>query len=180
MSKRQSSILAFLGAKDENASAAINVTAPPSTPDSVKTKQTPLREAKPSSPFPLPSSPLQLNEEKEGEERYEWLVNIKDSSGRPPTDPEYDSSTLFIPPIQWKKFTPFEKQFWEIKSIHYDSVVFFKKGKFYELYENDAEIAATLFDLKIADRVNMKMAGVPEASFSFWAAKFVNAGYLFF
>lgn len=124
------------------------------------------------------TSPRDNFDEKDVEERYEWLVEVRDSQGRTNSDPDYDPSTLFIPQAQWKKFTPFEKQFWEIKSTHYDSVVFFKKGKFYELYENDADIGAALFDLKIADRVNMKMAGVPEASFSFWAAKFVNAGYL--
>lgn len=168
MSKRQSSILSFLGSKEENLPTAINLCAPPSTPESAKSKSSVIKEAIPSSP---------LHDEKDSDERYEWLINIRDSLGRIPSDPNYDSTTLYIPQSQWKKFTPFERQFWEIKSTHYDSVVFFKKGKFYELYENDADLAASLFDLKIADRVNMKMAGVPEASFTFWASKFVNAGY---
>jgi DNA mismatch repair protein MSH6 len=29
----------------------------------------------------------------------------------------------------------FEKQFWQIKQDHFDVVLFFKKGKFYELFE---------------------------------------------
>lgn len=89
---------------------------------------------------------------------------------------DYNPRTLYIPPAQWNKFTPFEKQFWEIKAAHFDTVVFFKKGKFYELYENDAEIGAREFDLKMTDRVNMKMAGVPESSFDLWASRFVAAG----
>ena len=84
---------------------------------------------------------------------------------------------MFIPDWQWSKFTPFEKQFWEIKSQFFDTVVFFKKGKFFELYENDADIGAREFNLKMTDRINMRMAGVPEATFDFWAAKFVGKGY---
>lgn len=55
--------------------------------------------------------------------------------------------------------------------------MFFKKGKFYELYEKDADIGAQLFDLKRTDRVNMSMVGVPEASLDHWACQFVAKGY---
>ena len=53
------------------------------------------------------------------------------------------------------------------------------KGKFYELYENDAIIANTKFDLKIAGggRANMKLAGIPEMSFEYWAKEFISHGY---
>ncbi|CAH6719357.1 DNA mismatch repair protein Msh6p [[Candida] jaroonii] len=116
---------------------------------------------------------------KENEERYQWLVNIKDGEQRTIDDPEYDPRTLYVPQSAWAKFTPFEKQYWEIKSLMWDTVVFFKKGKFYELYENDAIIANTKFDLKIAGggRANMKLAGIPEMSFDYWAREFINSGY---
>lgn len=58
-----------------------------------------------------------------------------------------------------------------------DTIVFFKKGKFYELYEMDATIGHQLFDLKLTDRVNMRMVGVPEASLDLWANQFVAKGY---
>lgn len=79
-----------------------------------------------------------------------------------PGEPGYDPSTLYIPPSSLQKFTEFESQYWEIKRFHWDTIIFFKKGKFYELYEKDAEIAKEKLDLKLTDRVNMKMAGVPE------------------
>ena len=47
-----------------------------------------------------------------------------------------------------------------------------------ELYESDADIGHQLFDLKMTDRVNMRMVGVPEASFDGWAARFVAKGYV--
>jgi DNA mismatch repair protein MSH6 len=49
-------------------------------------------------------------------------------------------------------------------------------GKFYELYEKDADIGHREFDLKLTDRVNMKMVGVPEKTFATWASKFIALG----
>ncbi|CCF55675.1 hypothetical protein KAFR_0A02370 [Kazachstania africana CBS 2517] len=116
---------------------------------------------------------------KQNEERYQWLVNETDAQGRPPTDPEYDPRTLHIPSSAWNKFTPFERQYWEIKSKMWDCVVFFKKGKFFELYEKDALLGNSLFDLKLAGngRANMQLAGIPEMSFEYWASQFIQHGY---
>lgn len=113
----------------------------------------------------------------EPEQRYPWLANIRDIDGHPIGDPEYDPRTLYIPPLAFSKFSPFEKQYWEIKQKFWDTVVFFKKGKFYELYENDATIGHQLFDLKLTDRVNMRMVGVPESSLDHWANQFVAKGF---
>ncbi|EAW10298.1 mismatch repair ATPase MSH6 [Aspergillus clavatus NRRL 1] len=114
---------------------------------------------------------------KEPEDRYPWLANIRDMDGHPPNHPDYDPRTIYIPPLAWSKFSPFEKQYWEIKQKFWDTVVFFKKGKFYELYENDATIGHQLFDLKLTDRVNMRMVGVPEMSLDHWANQFVAKGF---
>lgn len=111
------------------------------------------------------------------EERYKWLADIKDAQGHSPGDAEYDCRTLYIPKSAWAKFTPFERQYWEIKKDLLDTMVFFKKGSFFELYEMDADIGSKEFDLKMVDRVNMRMVGVPEATFEMWAARFVAAGY---
>ncbi|KAK9454573.1 muts domain V-domain-containing protein [Dipodascopsis uninucleata] len=117
--------------------------------------------------------------EAENEERYSWLVNVRDADGNPVGHPDYDPRTLFIPKSAWAKFTAFETQYWDVKSKMFDTVVFFKKGKFYELYERDADIAHTEFDLKLAGggRANMRLAGVPEMSFDHWASSFIAKGY---
>lgn len=130
-------------------------------------------------PQQVKPKPAKKSFEKENEERYQWLVNIRDAEKRTEDDPNYDPRTLYVPSSAWAKFTAFEKQYWEIKSKMWDTVVFFKKGKFYELYENDATIANTKFDLKIAGggRANMKLAGVPEMSFEYWAKEFISNGY---
>ena len=114
---------------------------------------------------------------KEPEERYPWLQNILDANQNPPGHPDYDRTTIHIPRSAQNKFSPFETQYWEIKSKLWDTIVFFKKGKFYELYENDATIGHQLFDLKMTDRVNMRMVGVPESHLELWVNQFVAKGY---
>ncbi|KEP51775.1 MSH6-DNA mismatch repair-like protein [Rhizoctonia solani 123E] len=116
-------------------------------------------------------------DKKVNEETYSFLKDPKDKDGARHAEEGSDPRTLFIPKTAWNSFTPFEKQFWEIKQNHYDTVLFFQKGKFFELYENDAQIGHSEFDLKLTDRVKMKMVGVPESSFQFWAAKFLAKGY---
>ena len=111
------------------------------------------------------------------EDRYPWLANVLDLDKNPLGHPDYDPRTLYIPPAGLAKFSPFERQYWEIKQKLWDTVLFFKKGKFYELYENDATIGHQLFDLKLTDRVNMRMVGVPESSLDHWANQFVAKGF---
>ncbi|KAF7867339.1 hypothetical protein EAF04_005422 [Stromatinia cepivora] len=111
------------------------------------------------------------------DQRYEWLANERDIDRNPPGHPDYDPRTLYIPPMAFNKFTPFEKQYWEIKQKCWDTILFFKKGKFYELYERDATIGHQIFDLKLTDRVNMSMVGVPEMSLQHWANQFLAKGY---
>ncbi|KAJ5142852.1 uncharacterized protein N7515_001639 [Penicillium bovifimosum] len=124
-----------------------------------------------------PSTRKEKAHTREPEQRYSWLASLKDIDGNPQGHPDYDPRTVYIPPLAWSRFSPFEKQYWEIKQKFWDTVVFFKKGKFYELYENDATIGHQLFDLKLTDRVNMRMVGVPEMSLDHWANQFVAKGY---
>ncbi|WVZ72571.1 hypothetical protein U9M48_021006 [Paspalum notatum var. saurae] len=83
--------------------------------------------------------------------KFEWLnpFSIKDANGRRPNDPLYDKSTLFIPPDALRKMSTSQKQYWNIKSKYMDVVLFFKVGKFYELYELDAEIGQKELDWKM-------------------------------
>ncbi|KAF2641701.1 DNA mismatch repair protein Msh6 [Massarina eburnea CBS 473.64] len=111
----------------------------------------------------------------EPSDRHTWLAHPLDADRQPPDHPDYDKNTLYIPPNQ--KFSDFEKQYWDIKKKFWDTVVFFKKGKFYELYEKDAIIGHQEFDLKLTDRVNMCMVGVPEASLDMWASQFIAKGH---
>ncbi|EMR08607.1 hypothetical protein PNEG_03083 [Pneumocystis murina B123] len=116
----------------------------------------------------------------DNEENYKFLLPEyrRDADGNSPSSPNYDERTLYIPPSTYKSFKPFEKQYWDIKSKFMDTLVFFQKGKFYELYQIDADIGHQLFNLKMTDRVGtMRMVGVPEANYEYWASKFIAKGF---
>lgn len=142
-------------------------------------KPQPLQSRSANVPSKKPGQPARKKKphETEPDKRYTWLDEIRDLDGNPKGHPDYDPRTLFIPPMAWNNFSPFEKQYWEIKQKFWDTIVFFKKGKFYELYENDATVGHQLFDLKLTDRVNMRMVGVPESSLDMWATQFVAKGF---
>jgi DNA mismatch repair protein MSH6 len=74
---------------------------------------------------------------------YEFLKDekIKDINGNKKGDPDYDPRTLYVPPEFKKQCTPALRQWWELKSTNFDVLFFFKVGKFYELYHQDAVIA---------------------------------------
>jgi len=157
----------------------------PSTSTAQKWKYDPnnAQPSQPSTPMVRPPKPASAPKSKpkahtkEPETRHPWLANILDSSKNPPGHPDFDPGSIYVPPHAWTKFSAFEKQYWEIKKNLWDTVVFFKKGKFYELYENDATIGHQLFDLKLTDRVNMRMVGVPESSLDMWVNQFVAKGF---
>lgn len=96
-------------------------------------------------------------------------------------DPAAPPSTLTVPTKYLDAMANMERQYWEIKSKHYNVLVFFKKGKFYELYDYDAVIANREFGLKMVfdttNRGKMRLAGVPEQSYNEWARLFVFRGY---
>jgi DNA mismatch repair protein MSH6 len=89
--------------------------------------------------------------------------------------------TVNIPRRVLEDMGNMERQFWEIKAANFNIVIFFKKGKFYELYDSDAVTASREFGLKMVcdstNRGKMRMAGVPEQSFAEWARLFVFRGY---
>ena len=115
-------------------------------------------------------------------EKYDFLKSYQEGQKK-----------VYIPSESFNKFTEFEKQYWEIKRDLMDVVLFFKKGKFYEVYENDAILANRLFDWKIAGQSNavslinstanskgragMLMGGIPEMSLDYWINQFVSNGY---
>ncbi len=61
----------------------------------------------------------------------------------------YDPRTLYVPPEWFKtaKVSPGQQQWWEFKAANFDSVLLFKMGKFYEMFEMDAHIAVETLGL---------------------------------
>lgn len=101
---------------------------------------------------------------------------IMDKKRRRPDDPEYDPTTLYIPELFIKKQTPAHAQWWEFKSNHYDTIFFFKMGKFYELFHMDAVIAVSELNLLFM-RGEYAHAGFPEKSYRRFSDVLLQKGY---
>lgn len=108
-----------------------------------------------------------------------WSVDVRDSKKRKKGDEGYDPTTLFIPRNVLEKMSPFQRQFWELKSRYYDTMLFVKKGAFMEAYDVDADIVHSELGLNYTGggRASMRCAGVPEYSLNKHAARLIDLGY---
>lgn len=68
------------------------------------------------------------------------------------------------------------RQWWVIKSQHYDSILFFKVGKFYELYHMDADVGVKELGFTYM-RGEFAHSGFPEQSFDRMSTSLVERGY---
>ncbi|KAI6241441.1 DNA mismatch repair protein [Aphelenchoides fujianensis] len=117
----------------------------------------------------------QLAKPKDGDGDTTVFEHLTYESGDP-DDPDYDPRTLFVPPDFMKKRSPGHRQWWTLKAQHYDTILFFKVGKFYELYHMDAVIGCSQCDLTMM-RGSHAHCGFPEHSYAFYANKLIDLGY---
>ena len=101
---------------------------------------------------------------------------IRDKEKRLAIDPEYNPRTLFVPAAFLGTQTPAMAQWWEMKSANMDTVLFFKVGKFYELFHMDADIGMKELDL-IYMKGSKAHSGFPEVSYGKFASILVSKGY---
>ena len=78
--------------------------------------------------------------------------------------------------------TPMMRQFLTIKAAHPDELLFYRMGDFYELFYQDAEIAAPVLDITLTSRGKsagepIPMAGVPFHAAESYLARLVRAGF---
>ncbi|KAL5838399.1 hypothetical protein ACOSQ3_015568 [Xanthoceras sorbifolium] len=120
-------------------------------------------------------------EETDATSKFEWLdpSQIRDANKRRPGDPLYDKKTLYIPPDTLKKMSASQKQYWTVKCQYMDVLLFFKVGKFYELYEMDAEIGHKELDWKItlSGVGKCRQVGISESGIDDAVEKLVARGY---
>ncbi|CAK9152913.1 unnamed protein product [Ilex paraguariensis] len=110
-------------------------------------------------------------------EKFRFLrEDRRDANKKRPEDVGYDPKTLYIPPDFLKRLTGGQRQWWEFKAKHMDKVLFFKMGKFYELFEMDAHIGAKELDLQYM-KGEQPHCGFPEKNFSMNVEKLARKGY---
>ncbi len=82
------------------------------------------------------------------------------------------------------ELTPMQRQYHEIKEKNQDCILFFRLGDFYEMFNDDARLAAKELDLTLTTRDRGKpkeeqtpMCGVPYHSVDSYIARLVSKGY---
>jgi DNA mismatch repair protein MutS len=78
--------------------------------------------------------------------------------------------------------TPLMQQYLEIKSRHREAILFFRMGDFYEMFYEDAEVAARALGLTLTSRNNggaseVPLAGVPVKAAAGYLQKLVARGF---
>ncbi|CAF1018045.1 unnamed protein product [Didymodactylos carnosus] len=108
----------------------------------------------------------------------EWLQDGKrqDANRRLHTDPNYDPKTLYVPESFLNSITPAMRQWWVLKTSYYDTILFFKVGKFYELYNEDAVIGVQQLNLSFM-KGETAHCGFPEKAYSKFADMLTSKGY---
>ena len=82
------------------------------------------------------------------------------------------------------EMTPMRRQYFDIKEQNQDCILFFRLGDFYEMFDEDARLAAKELDLTLTTRDRNKpveeqtpMCGVPYHSVDAYIARLVQKGY---
>ncbi|MEO1440335.1 MAG: DNA mismatch repair protein MutS, partial [Chloroflexota bacterium] len=81
------------------------------------------------------------------------------------------------------RVTPVRQQYLDVKAEYPDCVVLFRLGDFYELFDEDAEIASRELDIALTGRTYGKnpekipMAGVPHHAVDSYIPKLLAKGY---
>jgi DNA mismatch repair protein MutS len=74
--------------------------------------------------------------------------------------------------------TPMMQQYREAKERHPGTLLFFRNGDFYELFEEDAEVGARLLGIQLTRRdKSIPMAGVPHHALDRYLARLLQSGH---
>src|SRR5437870_881615 len=74
--------------------------------------------------------------------------------------------------------TPMMQQYWDAKARHPGMLLLFRMGDFYELFDADAELAASVLGLTLTSRdKSIKMAGFPHHQLENYLPKILAAGH---
>ncbi|KAM7408922.1 hypothetical protein PAMA_002576 [Pampus argenteus] len=111
-------------------------------------------------------------------EKLEWLQDgrRKDRRRRRQTEDDYDPTTLYVPEDFLNRNTPGMRRWWQLKSEMFDTVIFYKVGKFYELYHMDAVIGVNELRLTFM-KGSWAHSGFPEIGFARFSDVLVQKGY---
>ncbi len=79
-----------------------------------------------------------------------------------------------------ERLTPAMRQYMEIKARHRDAILFFRMGDFYEMFFEDAKVAARVLGIALTSRDKERkipMCGIPYHSAQSYISKLIREGY---
>jgi DNA mismatch repair protein MutS len=96
--------------------------------------------------------------------------------------PNFAIAQIEEPKIAESVVTPMMQQFLLVKKSHQDCLLFYRMGDFYEMFFDDALIAAKVLDIALTKRgkhdgEDIPMCGVPHHACEAYLHKLINAGY---
>ncbi|KAI5108601.1 DNA mismatch repair protein Msh6 [Silurus meridionalis] len=111
-------------------------------------------------------------------EKLDWLQDgrRKDARRRRQSEEEYDPTSLYVPEDFLNRVTPGMRRWWQLKSEMFDTVLFYKVGKFYELYHMDAVVGVNELGLTFM-KGTWAHSGFPEIGFGRFSDVLVQKGY---
>jgi len=74
------------------------------------------------------------------------------------------------------KLTPMMKQYYRLKSKYADSILLFRLGDFYEMFESDAREASEILHITLTKRNNVPMCGFPHHAAQSYISKLLRNG----
>lgn len=80
------------------------------------------------------------------------------------------------------KLTPMMEQYYQLKQEYPDTILFFRLGDFYEMFEEDAQVASKVLEIALTSREagaqgRIPMCGVPHHSAEPYLEKLIGRGY---
>lgn len=82
------------------------------------------------------------------------------------------------------QLSPVMRQYWDVKSQYPESLLFFRMGDFYEMFDVDAQVAARELDITLTGRPDpgypggrVPMAGVPARAADLYLSRLLSKGY---
>lgn len=100
----------------------------------------------------------------------------------PPYSPSPDEREKMIEYLLAQGHTPMMAQYHVLKSEHPDCLLFYRMGDFYEMFFDDAVIAAEVLNITLTKRGkaqgdDIAMCGVPHHSYESYLSKLIKAGH---
>ena len=85
-----------------------------------------------------------------------------DQNQRKPSDPDYDPTSVYISPYEYKNLSDGMKRYWDIKKVNMEKIIFWRYGDWYVVYFEDLTICSKYLDMVITP-----FPGMPQIGFEY-------------